>query len=288
MSPLRHVVRQWLAEKVPADKDITSDGDRQAFFELTNYTHEGLIELWKAEGKKPKAERKITTTCNAFTGVYSKLHGLGNLGGIDPYGLLKERDRLRAWVPAGGSDVPQPGDIVQFITKWGYHVAVSFTRGGLGWVTVDAGQGGPQFITDAAGTVVDVKGHDVIRRKGRDFAATALKGWIDIDVYYELHNRVPAATEPAREPRTYWLTEQGRSVHPGAPAGRRGPGGFRPSGPVAAEARHRSHWHPDAPAAPARGGRPPRRAAAALKAPCAAASSMKPATRAVTGWPSRA
>lgn len=254
MTTLRDHARDWLVDAVPSGHVVTSDGkpyvsqpgeaslelvpgSKSRFLELTGCSHEALKKQWDDQASLPPEQRAYKTACNEFAGRFGSAMGLGHVAAIDPYDYLKSLRALDAWVYPDGHAWPRCGDIVQHVLKYGYHVCISLHLAGDDWTSVDAGQGGPK------------RGHDVIKRVGRKFSGCNLKGWIDLDRLFAIHNRVrPGLERAVGDLHDHWYDEDGTLVHPNAPAGRGGAGGFRLAGAGEADGGHPGLWHPDAPA----------------------------------------
>lgn len=245
---LRQRAMDWLDSKVPDKWAITSDGkpfrDRYVpkdsphrFSELTGVDQAWLEQEWNSEDKK----RNSVTTCNAFCGKFSEAMGLGSLGMLKLPEYLKRKGNYRAWIPADLGGGPQPGDIVLYFFPGFHHTNVIRSASGDAWITVDGGQGGKKA------------GHDVITRVPRSFSELKSKGyvqgWVDIDVYESLitvGRLRPILASGALG--NLWVDQDGRMMHPDAPAGHGGPGGFRGAGPLSVDVGRTALWHPDAPA----------------------------------------
>jgi hypothetical protein len=251
---IRDKARTWIEANVPEGAVYYSDGPTaKKFTELTGYTHQQLEAFWKAhEGIYPKGtQRPVLTSCNGFTGVYSRAIGLPNLGVFDFPKRLKELKKEYAWVPSTPDVEPKYGDILRHKA---FHVDVFLSKDGDTWYSVDGGQGGPHYNKEGKYT----GGRDIVKRVTHSpddkpvphpYNPDKLIGWVDIELFVGSAGPPPSPQGAADAGATgsLWLNEDGELVHPGAPAGRGGPGNFRHAGVLHANPFVEDLLHPWAP-----------------------------------------
>ena len=97
----------------------------------------------------------------------ARLQGILGRFDIDTY--LAKIGKGHAWVPAADGVWPQYGDI--FRPK-SFHMGISLDYDGDLWNTAESGQGGPKA------------GCDIIKRKQRPYDGSKLKGWVDLELYF--------------------------------------------------------------------------------------------------------
>src|SRR5262245_41988494 len=164
MSEVRDRAAKVLSEVPPLGQQITSVGPTAAqFTKMTGVTQATLAANWATGG--------IMTTCNAFTGWFSKAVGCKEyLRRFDLDTYLPKSGKGYAWVKSDGTNRPGYGDIVRFKS---FHVGVSLDFEGDTWNTAESGQGGPKM------------GYDVLKRKQKSpYDGSKVLGWVDLDLYF--------------------------------------------------------------------------------------------------------
>ncbi len=153
---------QLLEPLPPYPQEITSNGQkRNIFTQMTGLTHEQLVANWATEACR--IQHKCITSCNAFTGWFSKAMGSKTyLGRFDLDTFAR-----RAWVPASSGAIPKHGDILRFNAGLHVGIALDLVDGILN--TAEGGQGGPKRRFDA------------IKRKRIPWNPTQFKGWVDLE-----------------------------------------------------------------------------------------------------------
>lgn len=153
-----------ILDQIP-NRDITSNGDKDLFTRLTNTSHATMKANWDTGG--------IMTACNGFTGWYSATLGRAGLGVFDLQGVGGA-----AFVLSDGVALPKPGDVFRMKKL---HVGVCLDCTGSEWTVIEAGQGGKST------------GFDILRRSKRQFKASDVLGWIDIDIWLDPEEQKKAA-----------------------------------------------------------------------------------------------
>lgn len=160
---IRDRMKEALKEVPPLGQQITSDGSTAALFtKLTGTSHARMQKDWDNGG--------IMTACNGFVGtIGNQLGSKEFLGQFEIEKVLKKIGKGEAWVPSTAGVRPKYGDI--FVRK-GLHMGISLDFEGDVWNTVEAGQGGPKAK------------RDILMRKKTKYDASALQGWVDIELYF--------------------------------------------------------------------------------------------------------
>src|SRR5262245_15310311 len=131
---IRERARQILdAEVPPLGQQITSVGPTaDKFVKLTGISQATLEANWATGGKM--------TTCNGFTGWYSRALGSNiYLGRFDLDTYLPKMGKGEAWIKSTPDNRPKYGDICRYAH---FHVGVSLDFDGDIWNHADSGQGG--------------------------------------------------------------------------------------------------------------------------------------------------
>ncbi len=173
MAGIRERAEAYL-KAVPEIGQITSKDGTGLFHKLTGLTQADLELNWNGGG--------IMTSCNAFVGVYATTLGSKkNLGCFDIDKKLAGWGKGAAWVPSGGDARPKYGDIFLLFPppKPGkkycdLHMGISLDFKGIDWTTAEGGQGGKNT------------GYDVIKRKHSTYPPSGLKGWVDLELYFDV------------------------------------------------------------------------------------------------------
>ncbi len=144
-----------LAPLPPSPQEITSNGpQRNLFTQMTGLTQEMLQDAW--------AKGKNLTSCNAFTGWFSRAMGSkAYLGRFDLDAYAK-----KSWVSASSGRTPRYGDILRFKT---FHVGIALDLVDGVLHTAEGGQGGPK------------RGFDAIKRKQMPWDPSKFTGWVDLE-----------------------------------------------------------------------------------------------------------
>lgn len=140
------------------------------FLKYTQRTQISLMQNW--------LDGIMTTSCNDFVCHCGYAMGADiNLGQFELKNLLQKRGKSRAWVPADGGKKPGYGDVFK---ATGQHMGISLGFDGDSWLTVEAGQGGPNSTGD-----------DRIKRKRQEFNPGGLEGWCDMRIYLDPRPALP-------------------------------------------------------------------------------------------------
>ncbi len=140
------------------------------FLKYTGTSHLSLVKNWADGGMK--------TTCNEFVGNCGREMGATHfLGQFELEDFLRKIGKGHAWVRANSGKRPGYGDVFRSVK---FHMGVSLGFEGDDWLTVEAGQGGPNST-----------GYDAIKRKRQKFDPTLLQGWCDMRLYLDPRPPVP-------------------------------------------------------------------------------------------------
>lgn len=140
------------------------------FKKYTGIDHFSLVKNWVNGGRK--------TTCNEFVARCGWSMGAKvNLGRFPIKDFLQQTGKGHAWVPGDSGKKPNYGDIFRRSDR--LHMGVSLGFEGGVWLTVEAGQGGPD------------NGYDALGRKRTAFDPNVLLGWCDMRLYLDPRPPLP-------------------------------------------------------------------------------------------------
>ena len=141
------------------------------FMKYIGTSHFSLLDNWAGGGQ--------LTTCNGFAGNCGRAMGAKDfLGQFELEAFLQKIGKRHAWVSAVSGKKPGYGDIFRAES---FHMGVSLgLNDGGKWLTVEAGQGGPNST-----------GYDAIKRKQQNFNPGSIKGWCDMRLYFDPRPPVP-------------------------------------------------------------------------------------------------
>src|SRR4029079_7725700 len=113
---------------------IRSDKQPAEFKRLTGYSHQDMLDSWRANMSGPK----LLTACGGFASYFAGRLGIAGIASFfDLEKSLVAAGKAHAWVPASGGAKPQEGDILRHTV---FHVDVAAGWSGGKLVRVAAGQ----------------------------------------------------------------------------------------------------------------------------------------------------
>jgi hypothetical protein len=188
MSEIREKAANILKEVPKGEPGIRSDKQPAEFKRFTGYTHQQMLDSWRANMNGPK----LLTACGGYA---SYVAGRLGITGIESFFELEKSlnaaGKAHAWVPASAGAKPQVGDILRHTA---FHVDVAAGWDGGKLIRVAAGQSYHPRPTKSVENEFDAL--KWVTGKA-DYNPANLQGWLDLDLYF--------GAAPAPGPTTGWL-----------------------------------------------------------------------------------